>query len=181
MIYYGKWNDRKLIFWWQLTYQPLLTWSTTASSKMCLPVHSTVGGKPFHWFKSHLYPRACKVNISKSSLSDEHLCSSASQGSLCGPVLYNTHANTMSTVVPTATAIHGYADDHALKKEFNSSLPQEEADTPNLSVTAWTRSRNEWTVGQGMDEQLSSQNELPTKQVSLLGHGSSSRNVDWQY
>ena len=35
----------------------------------------------------------------------------------------------INTVVPPAIAIHAYADDHALKKEFNSSIPQEEAET----------------------------------------------------
>ena len=35
----------------------------------------------------------------------------------------------MNTVVPPDIAIHAYADDHALKKEFNSSLPQDEVKT----------------------------------------------------
>ena len=30
----------------------------------------------------------------------------------------------MKTIVPSDIAIHVYADDHALKKEFNSSVPQ---------------------------------------------------------
>ena len=32
----------------------------------------------------------------------------------------------MNTIVPPDMAIHAYADDHALKKEFNSSVPQYE-------------------------------------------------------
>ena len=32
----------------------------------------------------------------------------------------------MKTIVPPDMAIHAYADDHALKKEFNSSVPQDE-------------------------------------------------------
>ena len=35
----------------------------------------------------------------------------------------------MNTVVPPDIAIHAYADDHALKKEFNSSVPQDEVKT----------------------------------------------------
>ena len=35
----------------------------------------------------------------------------------------------MNIVVPPAIAIHAYADDHALKKEFNYSIPQEEVET----------------------------------------------------
>ena len=35
----------------------------------------------------------------------------------------------MNTVVPPDIAVHAYADDHALKKEFNSSVPQDEIET----------------------------------------------------
>ena len=88
-----------------------------------------VGGKPLNWFKSYLYLRSCEVNIGESFSSNQDLCFSVPQGSLCGPVLYNAYASTWSTIVPPATAIHEYADDHALKKEFNSSIPHEEVET----------------------------------------------------
>ena len=61
--------------------------------------------------------------------SNQDLCFSVPQGSLCGPVLHNAYASTMNTVGPPAIAIHAYADDHALKKEFNFSIPQEEVET----------------------------------------------------
>ena len=86
-------------------------------------------GKSLDWFKSYLYPRSCKVNIGESFSSNQDLCFSVPPGSLCGPVLYNAYVSTMNTVVPSAIAIHAYTDDHALKKEFNSSIPQEEAET----------------------------------------------------
>ena len=35
----------------------------------------------------------------------------------------------MNTVVPSDIAIHAYADDHALKKELNSSVPKDEVKT----------------------------------------------------
>ena len=88
-----------------------------------------VGGKPLNWFKFYLYPRSCKVNIGESFSSNQDLSFSVPQGSLCGPVLYNAYVSTMSTIVPPAIAIHTYADDHALKKEFNSSIPQEDVET----------------------------------------------------
>ena len=34
----------------------------------------------------------------------------------------------MKTIVPSDIAIHVYADDHALKKEFNSSVPQDKVE-----------------------------------------------------
>ena len=89
----------------------------------------SVRSKPLNWFKFYLYRRTCKVNIGESFSTNQDLCFSVPQGSLCGPVLYNADVSTMSTVVPPAIAIHAYADDHALTKEFNSSLPQEEVDT----------------------------------------------------
>ena len=89
-----------------------------------------VRGKPLNWFESSLYPRSCKVNIGESFFfSNQDLCFSFPQGSLCGPVSYSAYANTMSTIVPPVIAIHTYADDHAFKKEFNSSIPQEEVET----------------------------------------------------
>ena len=88
-----------------------------------------VGGKPLNWFKSYLYPRTCKVNIGECFFSNQELCFLVPQGSLCGPVLYNAYVSTMSTVMPPTIAIHAYADDHALEKEFNSSIPQEEVET----------------------------------------------------
>ena len=83
-----------------------------------------VGGKSPDWFKSDLYPRSCKVNIGEGFSSNQDLCFSVPQGSLCIPVLYNAYVSTMNTVVPPTIAIHAYVDDHALKKEFNSSIPQ---------------------------------------------------------
>ena len=88
-----------------------------------------VGGKSLDWFKSYLYPRSCEINIGESFSSRQDLCFSVPQGSLCGPVLYNAYMHMMNTVVPPDIAIHAYADHHALKKEFNSSLPQDEIET----------------------------------------------------
>ena len=85
-----------------------------------------IGGKSLDWFKSYLYPRSCKVNIGDSFFSSHDLSFSVPQGSLCGSVLYNAYASTMKTIVPPDMAIHAYADDHALKKEFNAPVPQNE-------------------------------------------------------
>ena len=84
-----------------------------------------IQGKSLDWFKSYLYPRSCKINIVESFSSSQNLNFSVPQGSLCGPVLYNAYASMMKTIVPSDIAIHVYADDHALKKEFNSSVPQD--------------------------------------------------------
>ena len=90
--------------------------------KMTFNVH----GKSLDWFKLYLYPRSCKVNIGESFSNSQDLNFSVPQGSLCGPVLYNAYASTMKSIVPLDIDIHTYADDHALKKEFNSSVLLEE-------------------------------------------------------
>ena len=88
-----------------------------------------VGGKSLDWFTSYLYPRSCKVNIGESFSISQDICFSVPQESFCSPVLYKAYAIPMNTVVPPSIVIHAYADDHALKKEFNSSVPQEEVET----------------------------------------------------
>ena len=88
-----------------------------------------VRGKSLDWFKSYLYPRSYKINIGESFSSSQDSCFSVPQGSLCGPVLYNAYASTMNTIVPLDVAIHTYADNHALKKEFDSCVPQDEVET----------------------------------------------------
>ena len=80
------------------------------------------------WFKSYLYPRSCKINIGESFSSSQDLNISVPQGGLCDLVLYNAYASMMKTIVPSDIAIHAYADDHALKKEFNSSVPRDEVE-----------------------------------------------------
>ena len=87
-----------------------------------------VGVKSLDWFKSYLYPRSCKINIGESFSSSQDLNFSVKKGSLCGPVLYNAYASMMKTIVPPDMAMHAYADYHALKKEFNSSVPQDEVE-----------------------------------------------------
>ena len=84
--------------------------------------------KSLDWFKLYLYPRSCEVNIGESFSNSQDLNFSVPQGSLCGPVLYNAYAGTMKSVVPLDIDIHAYADDYALKKEFNSSMLLEEVE-----------------------------------------------------
>ena len=90
----------------------------------------------------YLYPRTCKFNIGESFPSNQDICFSVPQGSLCGPVQYNSYVTTMTTLVPPAIAIHAYADNHAFKKEFNSFLPKKKQTLLNLSATARIKSRN---------------------------------------
>ena len=91
-----------------------------------------IRGKSLDWFKSYLYRRSYKINIGESFSNSQDLNFSVPQGSLCVPVLYNAYASMMKSIVPSDIAIHAYADNHALKKEFNSSVPLDEVEAAEL-------------------------------------------------
>ena len=48
------------------------------------------------------------------------------QGSAAGPGMYSTYASRMKEVVPVVIDIHGYVDDHALKRSFRGVSRMEE-------------------------------------------------------
>ena len=73
------------------------------------------------WFESYLRPRQYKVKIKESYSSNIDLECSVPQGSCAGHVLYLAYASTLREVVPTIVDLHGYADDHAMKKAFLAS------------------------------------------------------------
>ena len=53
---------------------------------------------------------------------------SVPQGSCAGLVLYTVYSSTVAEVVPKHIPIHGYADDHGLKKSYGP-VHQEEEET----------------------------------------------------
>ena len=60
---------------------------------------------------------------------DKELTFSVLQGSCARPVLYLAYAkSTMQEIIPETIDVHGYADDHALKRSFNVSSRTQEAD-----------------------------------------------------
>ena len=90
------------------------------------------------WFESYLCPWYCKVNVGTTYSENRELVCCMPQGSCAGPILYMPYASTMESVVETQTsnceegdssltnaidpkdkvmvvALHGFADDHALK------------------------------------------------------------------
>ena len=61
----------------------------------------------------------------------QDLAFSFPQGSCAGPVLYLVYASTMEDVISPHICQHGYADDHAIKDEFNASNRMDETNTIN--------------------------------------------------
>ena len=111
----------------------------TVSHKILLEVlHNKFGvtGKTLEWFWSYLEGRKCKVNVGTSYSRDHDLNFSVPQGSCMGPVAYSAYASTIQEAVnPSEFAantqsiahsepnqnhidLHGYADNHGIKRSF---------------------------------------------------------------
>ena len=94
-----------------------------------------INDNALQWVNSYLRSRTCKVNIKNSYSSARQLNFSVPQGSIIGPVLYLAYASTLQEVIQKQNAmenqstmwnirsekhigLYGFADDHAVKKEF---------------------------------------------------------------
>ena len=75
-----------------------------------------ITGTALKLLDSYLRPRYCKVAVNGYFPSNKELKFSVSQGSCAGLVLYTAYSSTMAEVVLEHISIHGYADDHGLKK-----------------------------------------------------------------
>ncbi len=95
-----------------------------------------VDDSALEWFRSYLSPRWSEVVIEGCYSKNRLLQCSVPQGSCLGPTLYNAYASTLRTVVPQDTDLHGYADDHTVKKVFSPTTPgQEELTLMDLAST----------------------------------------------
>ena len=102
-----------------------------------------VAGSALKWFETYLYPRACKVNVGNSYSEVKDLNFSVSQGSCCGPFLYLAYASTIQEVVPNDISLHGFADDHALKRCFQARNSHQEL-TVMQSLENCLKDVNKW-------------------------------------
>ena len=85
-----------------------------------------ITGTTLKLLDSYLRPRICKVTVNGHSSSNKKLKFSVPQGSCAVPVLYTAYSSTMAEVVPKHISIHGYADDHGLKKSYRPTQEEEE-------------------------------------------------------
>ena len=113
-------------------------------------------GKALEWFQSYLEGRKCKVNVGTSYSRDHDLNFSVPQGSCVGPVAYSAYASTIQEAVnPSEFAantevsaysepnlnhidLHGYVDDHGIKRSFIPK-PLQEKQTITLLEEALIR------------------------------------------
>ena len=85
------------------------------------------------------------MNVGSAYSEIKDLSFSVPQGSCAGagPVLFLAYPNTIGSVVPSDIAIHGYADDHALKTSFSPASSGGEAlaltklSSCSLNIKAW--------------------------------------------
>ena len=93
------------------------------------------------------------VNVREAYSSNLELFCSVPQGSLGGPSVYTVYASTMQSVVWEETYLHGFADDHVLKKSFKASNRVTERDSVSSLESSMAnvktcmdqnRQKNEW-------------------------------------
>ena len=94
-----------------------------------------ITGTALSWFRTYLQPRFCKVCVNKSYSKLKDLTFSIPQGSCAGPVLYLVYASTIEDVIPPHRCLHGYADDHGIKNEFDASNRMDETNMINSLVS----------------------------------------------
>ena len=85
-----------------------------------------ITGTALKLLDSYLRPRFCKVTVNGHSSSNKELKFSVPQGLCAGSVLYTAYSSTMAEVAPKCISIHGYADDHGLKKSYRPTQQEEE-------------------------------------------------------
>ena len=91
-----------------------------------LQQHFGVNGKVLNWMDTYLRPRGFKVNIGSDYSKYIPMDFSVPQGSILGPVLFSAYISTLRLEVPRSIDLHGFADDHVMKKDFLASNCNEE-------------------------------------------------------
>ena len=94
-----------------------------------LQQHFGVNGKVLNWMDTYLRPRGFKVNMGNEYLKYIPMDFLVPQGSILGPVLFSAYISTLRLEVPRSIDLHGFADDHVMKKDFLTSKCNDEDNT----------------------------------------------------
>ena len=121
-----------------------------------------ITGTALSWLRTYLQPRFCKICVNKSCSKLQDLTFSIPQGSCAGPVLYLVYASTIEDVIPPHICLHGYADDHDMKNEFDASNRMDETITINSHLVSTTDDIKIW-----MDENHLKMNGAKTEFVTF--------------
>ena len=80
-----------------------------------------ISGIAWKWFKSFLTGRCQCIRVGDSESNYIYIMFGVPQGSVLGPILFNIYIRSLySTVSNLKFAIHGFADDHQIYKNFSS-------------------------------------------------------------
>ena len=152
----GTWKNKKPQPSQYVIYHQLLTQFLTKFFLEVLYNKFGVTGKALEWFRLYLEGRKCKVNVGTSYSRDHDLNFSVPQGICVGPVAYSAYASTIQEAVNSSEFaantelsaysepnlnhidLHGYADDHGIKRFFIPK-PLQEKQTITLLEEALLR------------------------------------------
>ena len=70
------------------------------------------------WFREYLQPRFFKVCVNNAYSNDRDITSSVLQGSINGPILFNTYSSTIRCEIDKDIIVNAFLDDYSLQKEF---------------------------------------------------------------
>ena len=77
-----------------------------------------VKGVALKCFDEYLRSRKFTVCVNDKYSTDKNINFSVPQGSINGPVLFNSYSSTINEVIDTEIAVSVFADDHNLQKDF---------------------------------------------------------------
>ena len=77
------------------------------------------------WFTDYLSNRSFKVCVEGEYSDCIDLKFSIPQGSLLGPVFFNSYSSTLFDIIPTDLGLNSFADGHFLQKSFKPGTKEE--------------------------------------------------------
>ena len=83
-----------------------------------------VSGTALELFQNYLHDSKVKVCVDSQYSMEKIINFLVPQGSLIGPILFNTYCSTLVEVIPTGISINGFVADHSLEKVPNQEPSQ---------------------------------------------------------
>ena len=90
-----------------------------------------VSGTALKWFQNYFHNRKVKVRVDGQYSKEKMINFLVPQGSLLGPVLFNTYCSTPVEVILTGISINGFADNHLPQK---SCIPRTKSEIETVEL-----------------------------------------------
>ena len=95
-----------------------------------------VKGVALKWFDEYLRPKKFRMCVNDKYSTGKNIHFSIPQGSINGPVFFNSYSSTIHEVIDTKIAVNAFADDHSLQKDFQPRGENESEVTGNSWMNA---------------------------------------------